>query len=277
MKRRLAFVMVALAAGCGGDAAAPPADPPSNRLASTVVTGHPATGVAVERYRKRVELVGLDGDVHARLRDVQLGYVREPGRVILRTGSEQWLFQPGRGTFVRYSFRPKRPRVGCAVASKRGGTTLLLCSPKPEYEGQFPLPKTIEIESAGRARRVLAIPPFPSTAPGVGSVGHWESAELSPDGRTVLAQWSAECEIPIAFLIPVAGGKPQPIAGSLREHPESIGLGWSPDGLAVVSLPALACGRGYDGPGIYLVSTDGKPVRAITRGADIRGAMLWTG
>jgi hypothetical protein len=240
------------------------------------VTRQPATGLAVERYRKRIELIGLDGKVYARLHDVQLGYVREPGRVILRTGQQQWLFRPATGTFVRHAFRPQRPRVGCRVASKRRGTTLLLCSPKPEHEGQFPLPKTIEIESAGAPRRVLAKPPFPAPAPGIGPIGHWESAELSPDGRTVLAQWSAECEIPIAFLIPVADGKPRPVAGTLRDHPESIGLGWSPDGLAVVSLPSLACGKGYDGPGIYLVTADGKPVRAIAKGVNIRGAMLWS-
>ena len=276
VKAWLAFVAVALLAGCGGDTAGPAPVRTPGSLASTFVTGHPATGLAVERPGKRVALIGLDGDVHARLPGVQLGYVTEPKRVVLREGARQWLFRPGNGTFVRYTPKRVRPRVGCAVASKRRDTRLYLCSPKPEHEGGFPLPKTLEVETASTPRRVLARPPFPAPAPGIGPIGHWVSAQLSPDGRTVLAQWSAECEIPIAFLIPVAGGKPRPVAGTLRDHPESIGLGWSPDGLAVVFLPSLACGKGYEGPGIYFVSTGGKPVRAIVKGRDIRGAALWT-
>jgi hypothetical protein len=245
-------------------------------LGSTFVTGHPATGLAVERPGKRVDLVGLDGHVYARLPGVQLGYVAEPGRVILREREQQWLFRPRTGTFVKYAPKRLRPRIGCQVASKRGATRLFLCSPKPESAGLLPLPRTIELAATGASRRVLAGPPFPSPAPDVGPVGHWMSAQLSPDAHTVLAQWSAECEVPTAFLIAVAGGAPRPVAGTLREQPESVGLGWNPDGQAVVFLPTGACGRGYDGPGIYLVSTDGKPLRAIVKGRDIRGAALWT-
>ena len=220
VKHRLVLGVVALLAACGGDTSGPSPGRPPGSLASTFVTGHPATGLAVERPGRRVELVGLDGGVHARLPGVQLGYVLKRGRVVLREGAQQWLFRPAHGTFVRYTPKRARPRVGCAVASKRRDTRLFLCSPKPEHEGEFPLPKTIEIESVSAPRQVLARPPFPSPAPGTGPIGHWESAQLSPDGRTVLAQWSAECEIPIAFLIPVAGGKPRPVAGTLREHPE---------------------------------------------------------
>ena len=153
---------MALLAGCGGDTGGQATVEPAGSLASTFVTGHPATGLAVARPGKRVELVGLDGDVHARLPGVQLGYVREPTRVVLREGARQWLFRPGDGTFVRYTPRRLRPRVGCAVASKRRDTRLYLCSPKPEHEGQFPLPKTIEVETSGTPTRVLARPPFPA-------------------------------------------------------------------------------------------------------------------
>jgi hypothetical protein len=279
---RLAVVVVVVVAGCGGETAKQALErPPGSRgsLGSTFVTGHPATGLAVERPGRQIELVGLDGHVHARLRGVQLGYVSEPGRVVLRAGAQQWLFRPGSGTFVRYTPKRVRPRVGCAVASTRRRTTLFLCSPKPDAAGLLPVPKTIEIANTGGPRRVLARPPFPAPAPGIGPVGHWVSAQLSPDGRTVLAQWSAECEVPIAFLIPVARGKPRPVAGTPREPPpESIGLGWGPDGLAVVFLPSLGgCGKGYEGPGVYLVSTDGTPVRAIVKGRGIRGAALWVG
>lgn len=275
MRWSLALMTVALAAGCGGARGTKAPEPPGS-LGTTFVTGLPATGLAVERPGKRVELVGLDGHVHARLTGVQLGYVAEPGRLILRQGRQQWLFRPSDGRFVRYSPARRRFRVGCRVGSKPRVTTLFLCSPKPEFEGEFPLPKTIEIERAGSPRKLLARPPFPSPAPGMGPVGHWESALLSPDGRTVLAQWSAECEVPIAFLIPAAGGAPRPVAGTLRKFPVSIAHGWTPDGLAVVSLPTLACGGDYAGPGIYLVSTAAKPLRAIVEGRDIRGAQVWS-
>ena len=132
-------------------------------------------------------------------------------------------------------------------------------------------------DSATRTIIRAAEPVHPSHKPAGAKVGHWERAYPSPDGKTLLAQWSAECEVPIAFLIPVAGGKPRSVAGMLRQPPESVGLGWSPDGLAVVFFPNRACGTGYGGPGIYLVSTDGKPVRAIVKGRDIRGAALWVG
>src|SRR5205823_10572821 len=32
-------------------------------------------------------------------------------------------------------------------------------------------------------------------------IGHWLWAELAPKGDSVLAQWSAECEVPVAYLI----------------------------------------------------------------------------
>ena len=81
---------------------------------------------------------------------------------------------------------------------------------------------------------------------------------LSPDRKTLLAQWSAECEFPIAFFVDGRDGAVRPVVGrSLRDAPMSIADGWTQDGRAIVELPAAACGNGIHKPGIYLVALDG--------------------
>jgi len=89
-------------------------------------------------------------------------------------------------------------------------------------------------------------------------VGHWQSADLSSDEKAVLAQWSAECEIPVAFL--VADGVMRPFgARTIRDAPESVALGWLPNRNAVVHFPKGACGSTFRTPGIYAVPRTGKP------------------
>ena len=87
---------------------------------------------------------------------------------------------------------------------------------------------------------------------GAGPVGFWVSHRifLAPDGRTLLAQWSGECESQSTYLVPRAGGKPRLVFLS-----ESRALGWSKDGRARVVLaePGAFDGeRGYH-QGTYLV------------------------
>jgi hypothetical protein len=86
-------------------------------------------------------------------------------------------------------------------------------------------------------------------------VGHWADAWLSPDGRTLLAQWSAECEIPIAFFVDAERGSMRPVTGEQRwaKAPESIALGWAADGRARVRLTKGYCGGTKHPPGVYLV------------------------
>jgi hypothetical protein len=79
--------------------------------------------------------------------------------------------------------------------------------------------------------------------------GHWRSIHPSPDGRTLLLTWSAECEVPTAYFLPAEGGELRPAAGKV----ESVGLGWSKDGEAKVELLGGVCGHGTTKPGIYLV------------------------
>jgi hypothetical protein len=85
--------------------------------------------------------------------------------------------------------------------------------------------------------------------------GHWAGAWLAPNGKRLLAQWSAECEIPIAFFVDVETGALEPVTGEKdwTAAPESIALGWSADGRGRVRLPKGACGTGAPRPGVYLI------------------------
>jgi hypothetical protein len=99
---------------------------------------------------------------------------------------------------------------------------------------------------------------LPTHRPPGATVGHWAGAYRSPDGKTLLAQWSAECEIPVAFFVRGRDGPVRPVAGrNLRDAPVSIADGWTQDGRAIVEFPAAACGSGIHRPGIYFVALDG--------------------
>lgn len=82
-------------------------------------------------------------------------------------------------------------------------------------------------------------------------LGHWvpDRVFLSPDRRTVLGQWSGECEGQSTYLVAIADKRPRSIFVS-----ESRARGWSRDGRARVFLAEPGFGReqGYR-PGVYLV------------------------
>ena len=90
-------------------------------------------------------------------------------------------------------------------------------------------------------------------------VGHWAKAYLSPDGKTFLAQWSAECEVPFAFLVPVRGGVPRVVTGEAdwTKAPQSSADGWTGDGRAIVEISRGDCGSPSDRE-LYLVAPDGR-------------------
>jgi hypothetical protein len=106
----------------------------------------------------------------------------------------------------------------------------------------------------GEGWRLLARAPKGSTVDGIPH-GHWAGAWLSLDGKTLLAQWSGECEIPIAFFVDAASGKKRPVTGEQdwTGAPESIALGWSDDGRARVRLTRGYCGGSKHPPGVYLI------------------------
>ena len=83
--------------------------------------------------------------------------------------------------------------------------------------------------------------------------GFWVSDRVfvSPDGRTLLAQWSGLCETQSTYLISIQGGKPRAVFKS-----ESYARGWSKDGRARVFLAEHGVLKGEYGykPGLYLVN-----------------------
>jgi len=104
-------------------------------------------------------------------------------------------------------------------------------------------------------------------APGL--VGHWVSVKRSPDGRTLLLQWSAECESPVAYLADADGRRLRLIARDAAT--ESVALGWARDGRAVVSFPQGGCGGTYSRPGTYLVDPASRRATLVLPGV----AELW--
>ena len=97
----------------------------------------------------------------------------------------------------------------------------------------------------------------PVRRPGVG-IGRWVWAAASPDGRQLLMQWSGECEVPLAFLVPAQGGRPRRLVG---KHVNSYALGWTTDGRAIVFVPAQpGCGAGEDA-GLFLIGPGGDRER----------------
>jgi hypothetical protein len=95
-------------------------------------------------------------------------------------------------------------------------------------------------------------------------VGHWSSIERSPDRWTLLLQWTAECEIPVAYFANADGTNLRPVA---REPAiESVALGWARDGRAVIAFPRGTCGSGRTPPGTYLVDQRMRRATLVFRG-----------
>jgi hypothetical protein len=108
-----------------------------------------------------------------------------------------------------------------------------------------------------------------------GRVGHWEWAELSGDGR-VLAEWSAECEIPVAYELSLARPRLDPVgADTIARAPEAVPLGWL-GGMSVIHLRRAACGAGAAAPGIYLFRGD-RAARLLLRVRGFPSYAMWGG
>jgi hypothetical protein len=135
--------------------------------------------------------------------------------------------------------------------------------------------RAIEYRSGGTWRRLRVADPM-NRPPGQPVVGHWRWVAESPDGGTLLAQWSAECEIPVAFFVSAEGGKPRAVARDRYGPATSTALGWTSDGRAIVELPSSACGAGAERPGVYLVDSGTgtrdywKPVGTVEQSLETR-------
>ena len=157
----------------------------------------------------------------------------------------------------------------CQSVGSHGSTSYLLCLKwKPSKDDQHGTFVSVE---GGKQTELPLKPPGPTASASMaGQVGHWRWAALSPDGSRFLAQWGAECEVPIAFFIPLEGGKPVSVTGESdwTESPNTEGFGWTTDGRAIVFIPTRpACGAGLFRPGIYLIG-EGCPQKLIWAGKE---------
>jgi hypothetical protein len=179
-----------------------------------------------------------------------LGVLRGLGLAPDKTVSHQLLMRDRRGRLFVLDHQHRRvrryfeaqPVSGCRMTDARIRLELFVCKRTVRTAIYGPPGSKPEL-------RVVARAP--------GEVGHWVWAAFSPRGRDVLAQWSAECEVPIAFL--VSRGVMRPYGGrTMAEAPESMALGWLPDGSAVIHFPKGACGGSFHRPGIYAVPRAGR-------------------
>ena len=97
--------------------------------------------------------------------------------------------------------------------------------------------------------------------------GAWVTARLSPDRRTLLAEWMSECDMHHSFLVDAGGGAPRVVTGgrNWRAAPPSLPQEWSADGRArVLVLSGGGCSAASRvGPGQYLVSPDGQDLAYV--------------
>jgi hypothetical protein len=92
------------------------------------------------------------------------------------------------------------------------------------------------VVAEGDERAVVPVQP-PFRPAGQPLIGHWRQATLSPDGRWLLLEWSAECEVPFTFVVRSSGGPVRPAFGRARrwwDAQPSTAVGWLNDGTAIV-------------------------------------------
>jgi hypothetical protein len=127
--------------------------------------------------------------------------------------------------------------------------------------------RTTDIELVVCARTIRNKAGILAHAPG--EIGHWVWAERSPSGDAILAQWSAECEVPVAYRI--RNGVPRAYGR------ESVALGWLPVGEALIHFPNGPCGGSpTHARGIYAVPRAGKP-RLLLRTRRFAQYAMWGG
>jgi hypothetical protein len=173
--------------------------------------------------------------------------------------------------------RPHAPIVtdlfpaDCQAESVEPSPNVARCGPS---EGAL---RRIEVRDAGGRRTLIEAPPRSPDMTGE-VLGHWASVELSPDGRSVLAGWSGECESPKAFVLPFDGlpttADGTPLA-SWAAAPESSPAGWTSGGRARFVVGAGACDSGLPDRGVYAVRPGGKPELIFRTTSDFPSAYAW--
>ena len=211
-------------------------------VVATAVAALPSQGL-VTRAPAGVVLVDLRGHVVGRLGAFRLDEVAEPARrpreVLLRKGSVSYAI--GRSGVRRVArLRGGWPRT--ATGCHPGPAPFTICGYPWSLRAR---PSTVYL----RGRKLLSR-----------RNGYWRSVELSPDRKTLLLQWSGECESQTAYLARADGRGLRPMAS------ESVALGWTRSGRAVFDLPGGACAGSARRPGIYLLDPRSRRASSVYRG-----------
>ena len=211
-------------------------------VVAAAVAGLPPQGL-VTRAAAGVVLVDLRGHLVGHLDGFRLDEVAEPARrpreVLLRKGSVSYAF--GRSGVRRVTrLRGGWPRT--ATGCHPGPAPFTICGYPWSLRAR---PSTVYL----RGRKVLSR-----------RDGYWRSVELSPNRKTLLLQWSGECESQTAYLARADGRGLRPLAT------ESIALGWTRSGRAVVDLPSGACAGAARRPGVYLLDPRTRRAAFVYRG-----------
>jgi hypothetical protein len=158
-------------------------------------------------------------------------------------GGEEEAAAPAPGPTV-----PSGP--SCQQIGEREDVAYELCwRPNAREHGTF-------VVAEGDERAVVPVQP-PFRPAGQPLVGHWRQAALSPDGRWLLLEWSAECEVPFTFVVRSSGGAPRPSFGRARrwwDGQPSTAVGWLDARTAIVETHSQ-CG-GPESRRLVRVSVD---------------------
>jgi hypothetical protein len=159
---------------------------------------------------------------------------------------------------------------GCVLASRRAPAWILLCG--HSAYGSL-TPTSIEELVGGRRRRIVG----PAFVYQGRAAGHWQFVRVAPGGRSLLAQWSGECESPAAFLISRADDKLRPVgAHTKKDAPESEVVGWTTDGRPLIHFTAGVCANGFHGgPGIYSLERSGTARLVVALDPRKDGYAFW--
>ena len=158
------------------------------------------------------------------------------------------------------------------VAGCGGGSA----EPRPVHAAKAPFTRCTPASSGFRACTVFSAPGERSAlyrrsyfswvvlrGPLPGQAGWWRRVVAAPDRRTLLAEWSGECELQSTFLVSANDGSLRPLfAGHASEA-----MGWTPAGLARVRL-AEQIWRGQTlqrRAGLYLVDPGTMALRLERR------------
>jgi hypothetical protein len=202
-----------------------------------------------------VELESLRGRVIGRLNGYQLAGPRRPHVVFLAHGRARYTVDLLERRVRPATSLPAQVPAGCRFGDESANARLFLCGGSLKTRGV-------------RGTRTLVGAPT--------RVGHWEWGEFSPDGRHVLAEWSAECEIPVAYDLDVAKPRLTPLgARSVASAPEVVPLGWLGNRSPVVHVLRGGCGGGARTPGVYVFGGP-KPQLLVRSGGGAPYAM-WGG